>query len=184
MASLAIAAVPLPNSTAAKKKRKQRKHANKKKQCKGGTKRCGTSCIPTNRCCADTDCGNGGACLGGACTCASGFKACKGACIPVASCCAAADCPAASGKFCQDGACICTPGLQDSGGVCGIAPQCKSAGQDCISGEECCSTFCNITNVTGGTCTRSEAGAGCLSDADCDGGRNQTGTCRGFVCVA
>ncbi len=80
-----------------------RKKGKKKKKCKGGKKKCGKTCIPATSCCANSECGTGGACVGGVCACAIGFKNCEGACIPQGDCCTAADCDLE--ETCQDGVC-------------------------------------------------------------------------------
>jgi hypothetical protein len=72
---------------------KKRRKKNKKK-CKGGTKKCGKRCIPSNQCCRHGDCP------------AAAPRCCQGACLTV-ECCTSADCR--GGKTCPDGTCACPP---------------------------------------------------------------------------
>ena len=55
---------------------------------------------------------------------------------------------------------------------------CSDIGQECISGPECCSGFCDLDNQTCGPCM---GGNPCSSDSDCCGGR--TCTPDGSICV-
>jgi hypothetical protein len=175
----------------AKKKRKRKK----KKKCKGSTKKCGKKCIPSDDCCANADCGNGGSCVSGACTCTGGFKACNGACLPEADCCDAADCddgdPCTQNVCNANGACSnptspdltnCGGGKQCSGGVCAFPPTCQHAGP-CPEDNPsfCCSNVCiSVDPSPIGTCVPiSQIGQPCLVSNFCD-----EGTCVGFVCTA
>jgi hypothetical protein len=154
-------------------------------------------------------CGGGAKCCGGArckqrtCQCPTGKKACDGKCVPEATCCADADCPAC--QKCDDGACEAATGAvcgQQSGagalrccaGVC-PAPTCRVVGTSCLPGESvpqclaaCCSNRVGCDGLGANcSCTETEPGDPCASDADCayevDGGPRATRCICGTCCV-
>jgi hypothetical protein len=101
--------------------KKKHKHNKKRKTCKSGTKKCGTTCVPAADCCANADCGKGATCLNGACGCPPGQRDCDGRCIQASDC-----CPACSGgHICVNGVCSCPAEMIN----CGIA---------CVTGDQCC----------------------------------------------
>ncbi len=73
--------------------------------CPSGVKTCGTTCIPTENCCAPTDCGSGMACRDGECTCLAGLNRCGATCVSGDQCCFDTSCPI--DYVCDDGYCSC-----------------------------------------------------------------------------
>jgi hypothetical protein len=162
--------LPLLDRDEADAKKHGHKHKHKKK-CRGGTKKCGKTCIPSANCCTADDCDDGETCQSGLCraTCVPqcrvkecGDDGCGGSC---------GEC----GQFfhCDNGTCVvdCIPDCQGKacgpngcGGSCGTCGQlfhcdngtCKV---DCIpdcQGKQCGDDGC------GGTCP-----PGCVSPAFC-----------------
>jgi len=133
-AGLGLGSLRLSNVAGAKKKRTRKR---KRKKCKGGTKRCGKTCVPSTSCCSSSACGNGATCLNGTCNCPSGLKNCVGACIPASQCCQA--CP--GDKVCDAGVCACPaaapfvcPGdVCFSEGACCVTEGCP-VGFECVDG--------------------------------------------------
>jgi hypothetical protein len=146
----------LLDDSKAKKKRKRKK---KRKKCKGGTKKCGKTCIPASGCCSSADCGNG-TCVGNSCDCDSGFKECNGTCIPQGDCCGA--CPGET--ICVGGECVC-PGnapFACPGDVCAFGGQCCDT-SECPNPQECLEGVC--------TCPGADA-INCI-DRCCDGAADE-----------
>jgi hypothetical protein len=104
-----------------------RKRKKKKKKCKGGKKRCGKQCIPSENCCSAADCG-GQRCCGGTC----------------AGCCTDADCGA--GGTCVAGACVCPAEKALCGGTC---VDLATDGANCGA----CGTACDTNGCVNGFCT-------------------------------
>jgi hypothetical protein len=126
----------LVDDAESKKKHKRRK--KKKKKCKGGTRKCGKTCIPATGCCSSSDCGNG-TCVGNTCNCDSGLKNCNGTCIPEGDCCGA--CPGET--ICVGGDCVCPENAPFAcpGDVCVISNQCCDT-SECPSPQECFEGLC------------------------------------------
>jgi hypothetical protein len=164
LASLALAG-PLstlfgPENAEAKKKKRKKK----KKKCKGGTKKCGKRCIPETSCCTSADCGSGGTCAGGDCTCRTGFKSCQGTCIPDDACCSA-DCGPC--ESCQGAACVF---------IC-------QAEQECVSGQcRCTANSCDGC-CDGNTCQDGDTTAFCGSDGETCDTCVGSEICQGGACV-
>jgi hypothetical protein len=158
----------LGEDAAAKKKGK-----GKKKKCKGGKKKCGKKCISATSCCANSECGTGGACVGGVCACAIGFKNCEGACIRIDSCCTEDDCGDAC-AICQSG--VCTSAC-DAGETCLVNGSC---GKPCDSDEQCANGTCKCNAGQGdGICRVFIGNPECFTAPTC----TTTATCpEGTVC--
>jgi hypothetical protein len=135
----------------AKKKHKHKKK-RKKKTCKSGTKKCGTTCVPTANCCANADCGEGAICQLGTCICPDeGDVACGQSCVDLAtdpSHCGACGhaCMLPNSSSCFHGACECSGAANECPAGCTCAARfeggfaCtggKPIGQECGDNEDC-----------------------------------------------
>lgn len=132
----------------------KRKKKKKKKKCKGGTIKCGKTCVDastdTRHCggCGN-QCGNGQDCVGGACTspgpgpgsCPAGRTQCSGQCVDTQS----------AGDHCGGCGRACGQGQRCEGGQCVSTP--------CPTGQILCS----------GQCVPSVGAHPCCSQADCGG---------------
>jgi hypothetical protein len=101
--------------------------------------------------------------------CAKGEKPCGKKCIKKSSCCTGAECTGCRNEDCINGSCKCAPDLIMNNGVCGFFINCKSFGETCTSGEECCGSCAS------GRCGKSIYKS--ITDTDC-----LSGPCRGFLC--
>ena len=135
-AGIGLGSLRLSTVVAAKKKRKRKK---KRKKCKGGTKKCGKTCVPSTGCCSSSDCGTGATCVNGTCNCPSGFKNCESECIPAGQCCEA--CP--GDKACAEGVCACPANapFECPGDACFREGQCCVT-EACPVGFECVDGLC------------------------------------------
>jgi hypothetical protein len=165
----------------------------KKKKCKGGTVKCGKKlCVN-----ASTDaqhcggcgnrCGNGQACVGGACvstgpvTCPAGQVRCGGGCVDLTS--DEAHC-GGCGQACQgdltclDGTCGCADASDTKCGNLCVDTQsdnghCGQCGQACGTGKRCQGGQCETATcgqnelLCGGTCVPSIGAHPCCSQIDC-----------------
>lgn len=120
----------------------------KRRKCKGGTKRCGKTCLPRAACCDHSDCPAGASCERGSCVCPGGEELCDGRCGPIClstqvrnpvncGCCTKNDLscsPAGANPACCSGTCSAT-------GMCvgrAVLQPCEFAAQ-CATGA-CSST--------------------------------------------
>jgi hypothetical protein len=169
---------------------KKKKKGKKKKKCKGVTKKCGKTCIPSTSCCTNADC-DGGICEVGTCQCLDGSKSCDGRCIPEERCCDAADCddanPCTENICNNNGTCShpkrpdlsdCGGGKACSGGVCATYPACLDIGLPCGAHSQCCGGFCAPTQPIGTCGALSDPGEPCHNSGLC-----VNSTCVGFVCT-
>ena len=118
---------------------------------------CPTASSFTPRTCTSSTCGSPGASCSGGGDCCSGF--CDGntcACVFGANCATNADC--CSTQVCHGGTCVQGP--------------CHHPGEPCQVGGDCCSSFCNGSNV----CQADDNT--CTANVDC-----RVGTCKNGHCV-
>lgn len=117
-------------------------------RCPKRTRRCGNRCLPTSKCCRNSDCPGpkrcvkgrcrSRSCRGNQCPCAAGQKRCQDRCIPSSACCGGC----AADQNCVNGTCIakrCGAGApcrvfvtasrhsSDLGGVAGADAICQTA---------------------------------------------------------
>ncbi len=165
--------VAQPSDSEGKGKGKKKK---KKKKCKGNTKKCGKKCIPADQCCSSADCGNGGQCTSGKCSCPVGQKSCKGGCIPQSACCATSDC--GSAQTCVNGACTCPPDTKACGTEC--LPPIVCCSLACPGDQTCENGVCTCDNPLQSPCADGScvAGSECCVDSQCPEGQECVdGTC-------
>jgi hypothetical protein len=131
--------------------------------CPEGKKICAGTCIPSNQCCADADCGPDaprccrGTCMTAQC-CTSGDCAPNEACVNFTCTCELAFGSCGHGRFCNGDTLRCEA-CRPSGGSCTFAN--GSGG----SSDYCCSSLCSS-----GTCVGRPAGMECTSDEQCASG--------------
>jgi len=143
----------------------RRRKKKNKKQCKGGKKKCGKTCIPKTECC--------GGCGEQLC--------CNGTC---AECCSDADCLLGSGLICQQGTCACPAGeeiceavcvdLANDGGHCGSCTNacptnaCFNGACSCGNVDDCPDgCICGARKGGGAACASNVSTQPCDEDADC-----------------
>lgn len=152
----------------------------KKKKCKGNTKKCGQKCIPADQCCTSADCGNGGQCASGTCSCPAGQKSCNGGCIPQAACCTTSDC--GSIQTCVNGTCACPPETKACGPEC--LPPTVCCSQACPGSQTCDNGTCVCDTINENPCPDGSCVSGdeCCVDSQCPSGQeclNGTCLCKG-----
>jgi hypothetical protein len=162
-----------PETEAKKKKRKKKRT----KKCRGGTRKCGKTCIPSSNCCTSDDCDAGETCQNGSCTssctpnCSGkecGDNGCGGSC---------GDC-SGSNETCQGGQCVCAPGFKECNGACIPNDQCCGAcpGDKLCDGGECVCPADAPNECPGNVCL---FGGQCCETAECPASQ----TCINGVCV-
>jgi hypothetical protein len=111
--------------------------------------------------------------------CPKGKQKCGKKCISKSSCCYRHDCEKLRGcknESCINGTCQCAPELVMHNGVCGFLIPCKSFGEQCTDGGECCGNSCRDDGSGAMRCLGKSLYQ-CMSDLDC-----KSGPCRGFLC--